>query len=148
MAAPIILGILLGGGIYYVTRVAPRVAQRAADLQAAKVGASSLRRGTNAHLRGQLHHRTSQPYHAYEYGFLRTMSDAEARALLGFPASSSSSSSHTDGGGVRGMFASVRPSVDEVKAQHRALMKDFHSDVQGTPFLAMKLNEARDILTR
>ncbi|EPY39502.1 DnaJ like protein subfamily C member 19 [Angomonas deanei] len=63
------------------------------------------------------------------------MSEREAYLLLGFPESQAGA-------------AFRRPPEEEVKKQYRAVMKDFHSDIGGTPFIATKLNEAKDILIK
>ncbi len=38
------------------------------------------------------------------------------------------------------------PTIEEVKANHRQLMKRFHPDQGGSPFLAAKINMAKDCL--
>ncbi|WP_169568590.1 DnaJ domain-containing protein [Sneathiella limimaris] len=42
----------------------------------------------------------------------------------------------------------VGASLNEIRAAHRRLMKKFHPDHQGSAYMAAKLNEARDILTK
>ncbi|KAL7701413.1 hypothetical protein N2W54_006787 [Lotmaria passim] len=120
MAAPLIAGILVGCGLYYVGRIAPRVARRAS----AASGASTAR---------VIRH--TRPYHRYEYGFQSAMSEREAYMLLGFKAKE-----------AEAVFR--RPPPEEVKKRYRAMMKDFHSDVSGTPYIATKLNEAKDTLLK
>lgn len=120
MAAPLLAGILVGCGLYYAGRLAPRVAQRAS----AAGGAQAAR--VIRHVR---------PYHQYEYGFQPTMSEREAYMLLGFKESE-----------AEAVFR--RPPPEEVKKRYRNMMKDFHSDVSGTPYIATKLNEAKDTLLR
>ncbi|EPY30760.1 DnaJ like protein subfamily C member 19 [Strigomonas culicis] len=119
MAAPLVAGALLGGGLYYASRVIPRIAQRARAAGA----------GTAAPHLGQ------QPYHVFEYGFQKTMTEREALLLLGF--------AEKEAGGVL-----RRPAEEDVKQRYRTLMKDFHSDVGGSPYIAMKLNEAKAVLSR
>jgi hypothetical protein len=53
------------------------------------------------------------------------MSRAEALQVLGLPASAT---------------------VDDIKAAHRRLLKDFHPDKGGSDYLAAKVNEAKDAL--
>ena len=53
------------------------------------------------------------------------MSHAEAYAVLGLK---------------RGATA------DEIRAAHRRLMKDFHPDKGGSDYLAVKINQAKDML--
>ncbi|KPA79294.1 hypothetical protein ABB37_05759 [Leptomonas pyrrhocoris] len=117
MAAPLAAGILVGCGLFYVGRIAPRVAQRASAAKTAHV----IR-----HVR---------PYHQYEYGFQPAMSEREAYMLLGFKENQ-----------AEAVFR--RPSPEEVKKRYRTMMKDFHSDVSGTPYIATKLNEAKDTLLK
>ncbi|KPI84324.1 hypothetical protein ABL78_6630 [Leptomonas seymouri] len=120
MAAPLAAGILVGCGLYYVARIAPRVAQRAS----AASGAATTRVIRHA-----------RPYHQYEYGFQSAMSEREAYMLLGFKENKAEA-------------VIWRPPPEEVKRRYRAMMKDFHSDVSGTPYVAAKLNEAKDVLLK
>ncbi|CAG9574668.1 conserved hypothetical protein [Leishmania major strain Friedlin] len=121
MVLPIIAGILFGCGIYYASRVGPRIAQR--------VSASSAQNASPRFLK------SAKPYHKFEYGFESPMTEYEAYMLLGFK--------ETEAGAIF-----CRPAPDEVKKRYRTMMKDFHSDVSGTPYIATKLNEAKDILIK
>ena len=67
-------------------------------------------------------------YKQYEYGFLSTMTRHEALCILGF----SPTAPH--------------PTDTELKEKYRQLMTHFHSDVRGSPLVATKINEARDLL--
>lgn len=128
MAAPIIAGLAFGCGVYYLGRVGPRIAARVVAAERAR---------TQQNLSTFIRNRgTLLPYHTYEYAFSPTMTEEEATQLLGF------SSEHT-GGVLR-----TRPTPEQVKQRYRELIKDFHSDVAGSPLLATKINEARDILSR
>jgi DnaJ homolog subfamily C member 19 len=120
MAAPLVAGIVVGCGLYYVGRLAPRVAKRA----------SAVSGVANTHAI-----RHARPYHQYEYGFQSSMTEREAYLLLGFKENQ-----------AEAVFR--RPSPEEVKKRYRTMMKDFHSDVSGTPYIATKLNEAKDILLK
>ncbi|GET89041.1 hypothetical protein, conserved [Leishmania tarentolae] len=120
MVLPIIAGILAGCGIYYAFRVGPRIAQR--------VSASA----PNASPRFL---KSAKPYHKFEHGFQSPMTEYEAYMLLGFK--------ENEAGAI---FR--RPAPEEVKKRYRGMMKDFHSDVSGTPYIATKLNEAKDILIK
>lgn len=79
--------------------------------------------------------RVSQPYQRFEYGFQKTMTEREAYLTLGFSEAQASA-------------LVSRPSEDEVKQRYRALMKEMHSDVCGTPYVAAKINEAKDQLVK
>eukprot|EP00658_Telonema_sp_P-2_P004377 TRINITY_DN11639_c0_g1_i2.p1 TRINITY_DN11639_c0_g1~~TRINITY_DN11639_c0_g1_i2.p1 ORF type:complete len:124 (+),score=30.93 TRINITY_DN11639_c0_g1_i2:324-695(+) len=106
------------GGIYYLSKLAPRVAQRM-NTQAASSGtASSV---------------TMAAYRQYEHGFLPTMSRQEALLVLGFS-------------GNTGVMGSSEPSVKDIKQRYRELMVTQHSDVSGSPYIATKINEARQLL--
>lgn len=120
MAAPIAAGILVGAGLFYLSRVGPRIAQRVAmaESQTAK----------------KVFQQT-KPYHSMEYGFHKTMTEREAYLLLGFTQSEAGA-----------LFN--RPSEEEVKKRYRCMMKDLHSDISGTPYLATKINEARDLIIK
>ncbi|RNF21811.1 DnaJ like protein subfamily C member 19 [Trypanosoma conorhini] len=120
MAAPLTAMLLLAGA-YYVTRLAPRVSQRVAMAQ----GGMGATQALHAH----------QSYRRHESGFAATMSEREALLLLGFPEDVAD--------GTR-----ARPSDQQVKERYYALMKHLHSDVSGSPYIATKLNEARDVLSR
>ncbi|KAK7197046.1 hypothetical protein NESM_000648500 [Novymonas esmeraldas] len=121
MVLPVVAGILVGCGIYYVARVAPRIAQR--------VSASGAQAASSRILSG------AKPYHKFEHGFQATMTEHEAYMLLGF--------TEAEAGAVF-----TRPTPDEVKRRYRSLMKEFHSDVSGTPYIATKLNEAKNVLIK
>ncbi|KAH9597178.1 hypothetical protein LSM04_004614 [Trypanosoma melophagium] len=120
MAAPL-TAILLLSGVYYAARLAPRVAQRVAMRQGGTAAAAAF----NAH----------QTYRRYESSFESVMSEREALLLLGF-------SERVAGATL------MRPSEQEVKEHYYRLIKQLHSDVDGSPFVAAKLNEARDLLTK
>ncbi|KAG8348213.1 hypothetical protein ERJ75_000425500 [Trypanosoma vivax] len=118
MAAPLVAMLLLGG-TYYLARLAPRIAQREAARQAAL-------RTTRQHVK---------PYHRYEGGFENPMSQREALLLLGFQEDAAGGSAPL-------------PSEDEVKANYYKLIRQLHSDVDGSTYIAAKLNEARDVLVK
>ncbi|CCW62625.1 unnamed protein product [Phytomonas sp. EM1] len=124
MAFPIILGILTGAAFFYTMQLAPRIIQRVAMAQCSPLASAAA-----SSIRG-----AAAPYRIYEYGFKKTMSEREAYMLLGF-----------DGWDL-GLFS--RPPEEEVKRRYRELMKELHTDVGGSPYIATKLNEAKDILTR
>ncbi|KAG5478086.1 hypothetical protein LSCM4_05486 [Leishmania orientalis] len=121
MALPIISGILVGCGIYYVSRVGPRIAQRVS---------TSGAKSASSHFLSD-----SKPYHKFECGFQSPMTEYEAYMLLGFK--------ENEAGAIL-----RRPTPEEVKKRYRNMMKGFHSDVSGTPYIATKLNEAKDILIK
>lgn len=106
------------GGVYYLSKLAPRVVQRMSTQAAAGAAASAV--GVPA-------------YRQYEHGFLPTMTRHEALLVLGFPG----------GSGVMGMS---EPSAKEIKQRYRELMVTNHSDVSGSPYIAVKINEARQLL--
>ncbi|EAN87454.1 hypothetical protein C3747_11g237c [Trypanosoma cruzi] len=120
MAAPLTAFLLLAGA-YYVSRLAPRVTQRVAMAQ----GGMGATQALHAH----------QLYRRHEKSFEANMSEREALLLLGF------SEDVADGTGAR-------PSDKEVKEHYYTLMKQLHSDVNGSPYIATKLNEARAVLSR
>lgn len=120
MAAPIAAGLIVGASLYYLSRLGPRVARRAAMAQASAAG---------------FEYGDTKPYHGYEYGFQKTMSEREAYLLLGFPESRVDS-------------VLDRPTHKEVNAQFREMIKDFHSDISGSPYLTTKLNQARETLIK
>lgn len=41
-----------------------------------------------------------------------------------------------------------RPSEEDVKKRYRNLMKELHSDVNGSPYVATKLNQAKETLLK
>ncbi|ORC88840.1 uncharacterized protein TM35_000152710 [Trypanosoma theileri] len=120
MAAPLTAMLLLAGA-YYAARLAPRVAQRVAMAQGGTAAASAFH--------------THQPYRRYESSFESVMSEREALLLLGFSEKVADATF-------------TRPSEQEVKEHYYKLMKKLHSDVDGSPFVAAKLNEARDLLIK
>lgn len=127
MAVPIAAGILAGAGLYYISRLAPRIAARAAAAERAR---------TQQHLSTFLRGRTELlPYHLYEHPFRKAMSEKEAMLLLGFSEAAT------------GALA-PRPSQEDVKKRYREMMKEFHSDIAGSALIATKINEARDVLSR
>ncbi|AAZ13395.1 uncharacterized protein TEOVI_000250400 [Trypanosoma equiperdum] len=117
MAAPLAALVLLGGA-YYIFRLAPRITQRVSMAQGLTCAAN----------------RQLRPYRRYEGGFEKSMTKREALLLLGFTEDVAS-----------GGFLSL-PSDEEIKTRYYGLMKQLHSDVDGSPYIAAKLNEARDIL--
>ncbi|KAG5477849.1 hypothetical protein LSCM1_05151 [Leishmania martiniquensis] len=119
MALPILAGILVGCSIYYASRVGPRIAQRVST--------------SGAHIASSHFLSNAKPYHKFECGFHSPMTEYEAYMLLGFKEDE-----------VGPIFQ--RPTPEEVKKRYRKMMKDFHSDASGTPYIAAKLNEAKDIL--
>lgn len=116
MAGVVIAGLLTGCGVYYISRVVPRIVQRASLAQ----GAATFS--------------TTYPYHAFEYGFQKKMSEKEAFMLLGF--------------GDKVSRIRNRPSEEDVKKRYRNLMKELHSDVNGSPYVATKLNQAKETLLK
>lgn len=106
------------GGLYYLSRLAPRVASRMAGQQAGRAAA-------------QYAHSNRLPYHEFEHGFLASMTKDEALLILGF---------NDKVGSIREL------PVPLIKERHRNLIKGHHSDVNGSPYLASKINEARAVL--
>ncbi|CAM42374.2 conserved hypothetical protein [Leishmania braziliensis MHOM/BR/75/M2904] len=121
MALPIAAGILAGCGFYYISRVAPRIAQR--------VSASGAQSAPSRFLN------SAKQYHKFECGFQSPMTEYEAYLLLGFKESEAGAIFH-------------RPPPEEVKKRYRNMMKVFHSDASGTSYIATKLNEAKDLLIK
>nr|CCC92390.1 conserved hypothetical protein [Trypanosoma congolense IL3000] len=119
MSIPLAVLTILGGA-YYLVRLAPRVSQHVSIAQ-------------NTVLAG---HRRPRPYHRYEGGFAKPMTRKEALLLLGFTED------------VAASGACSPPSESEIKVRYYALMKELHTDVDGSLYIAAKLNEARDILRR
>lgn len=68
-----------------------------------------------------------RPYSFYETGFPARFNRSEALEALGFENSK------------------VGPSEEEIKKRYRELMKDLHSDTSGTPYIAQRLNEAKEV---
>ncbi|SCU84373.1 LAME_0C09230g1_1 [Lachancea meyersii CBS 8951] len=85
---------------------------------------SSLRYGN---LSPQLKSRLSQ----YSGGFNLKMKESEALLILGI-----------DGNEIQ------RLDIELIKRKHRKAMLHNHPDRGGSPFLAMKVNEARDVLSQ
>lgn len=102
------MAMLVGGG-WYVSRLAPRVAQR--------MGAAAAAPGCAA------------AYRRFEHPFFHSMSREEALLVLGFD-------------------SAAAPATADVKTRHRALVSRFHADVAGSPLVAQKINEARDVLIK
>lgn len=75
---------------------------------------------------------SSMPYRQYVYGFDKIMSEREALLILGLEDTSSSFQ---------------RPSKEKVREHYRQVMAHLHSDVGGSPYIATKINEARDVLS-
>lgn len=118
MVAPLLVAFAVCAGGYYLTRLAPRVAARAAG---AAVASSSL----PPHLQYQLYQ---------DSGFQRQLTEREALLILGFPEQSTK------------LFQ--RPTDDEIRARYREVIRELHSDVNGSPFVASKINEAKDYLIK
>ena len=126
------------GGVYYMSKVAPRVASRMAAGAASSAGGaqaasaaweSASRAASGMGMGGGPSYRL--PYHEFEHGFLPSMTKDEALLILG----------------LESRVGSLREvPVADIKTQHRAMMKGHHSDVNGSPYLASKINEARTVL--
>lgn len=69
-------------------------------------------------------------YRSYVYGFDKVMTDREARLVLGFDE------------------AATSPPHAKVREHYRQVMAHLHSDVGGSPYIATKINEARDVLLK
>ncbi|KAG5503534.1 hypothetical protein JKF63_05674 [Porcisia hertigi] len=121
MALPIAAGILFGCGIYYISRVGPRIAQRVSTAGAQSASSLLLK--------------NAKPYHKFEYGFQPTMTEYEAYMLLGFKENEANATFR-------------HPAREEVKKRYRTMMKDFHSDIGGSAYIATKLNEAKDTIMK
>lgn len=67
-----------------------------------------------------------RPYSLYECGFPERFNRPEALEALGFEQSNK------------------KPSEEEIKKKYRELMKELHSDIGGTPYIAQRLNEAKE----
>ena len=72
----------------------------------------------------------SATYLPHEHGFRASMDLAEARLILGYPATGAA------------------PAADDVQKRYRAAMAVHHADVGGSRLVSQKINEARDLLTR
>jgi DnaJ homolog subfamily C member 19 len=70
-------------------------------------------------------------YQRYVHGFEKTMTEREALLVLGLDGASTTFH---------------RPSKEKVREHYRQVMAHLHSDVGGSPYLATKVNEARDVL--
>lgn len=81
-------------------------------------------------------HQAAPPlaYQRYVHGFEQRMTEREALLILGF----------AEGEGVM----LQRPLRDTVRARYHRVMSHLHSDVDGSPYIAAKINEARDVLLR
>lgn len=66
---------------------------------------------------------STRPYMLFEQGFPTTFSKHEAVSALGALPTSSST---------------------EIQRKYRELIKDLHSDTGGTPYIARRINEARE----
>ncbi|CCW65942.1 unnamed protein product [Phytomonas sp. Hart1] len=122
MVLPIVIGVFTGVTLFYTARLIPRVLQRVALMECPPItsaAAASVRRAP-------------APYRIYEYGFKKKMTDREAYLLLGFSVDDSR--------------LPYPPTEGEVKKHYRGLIKELHSDVGGSTYIMMKLNEAKDIL--
>lgn len=75
-----------------------------------------------------------QRYRKYETAFHPVMTEHEALLVLGFDESTA--------------HAFQGPSKDAVRERYRQVMAELHSDVSGSSFVAMKINEARDVLLK
>jgi DnaJ homolog subfamily C member 19 len=119
MVAGIVVLLAIGGGGYYLLRIAPRVLARA--------GASA-----NTATRSG---RAPPLYQQYVHGFQVQMTEREALLILGFGEQAATQ-----------LFQS--PSRDDIRERFRLVMAQLHSDVDGSPYIATKVNEARDMLMR
>lgn len=71
-----------------------------------------------------------RPYSFYESGFPVRFNRPEALEALGFESTKAA------------------PSEEEIKKRYRELMKELHSDTGGTPYIAQRLNEAKEVSLR
>lgn len=69
----------------------------------------------------------TRPYISYEHSFPTVFSRSEALSALGVTSAASS---------------------QEVQQKYRDLIKELHSDTGGTPYIARRLNEAREAVQR
>lgn len=133
---PLIGLILLSGAAFYAYRIAPRVASRmAAATTAAAVGGKAGAGASTPHPAATSKMPT---YRAFEFPFAPIMTRREALMVLGF-ADRFSGPESSQGGG---------PSDAEVLNRYRSLMLLHHSDVGGSPLMAQKIIEAKDLLIR
>eukprot|EP00796_Vickermania_ingenoplastis_P003852 gene3852-2730_t len=68
---------------------------------------------------------SGRPYEVYETGFPATFSRGEALEALG--------------------ISTPSPSPQIIREKYRELIKDLHSDTGGSPYIARRINEARDV---